>query len=535
VSRARKAGLKLSPRDVFEHRTVAGLAAVAEEIVEPASPLGIGIVDDGRVRATPIICFLRDLGGPIGRFHQSVVLETPADLMAEELSAALRSIIDHHAMLRARLERSEVGWSLSVGARGTPAMGDVLRRVAAPDGAGLWDSLIRDEAQAAAGRLDPDSGLMVQAVWLDGAGQKAGRLLLLVHHLVVDGVSWRILVPDLAEAWSAQREGRAASLSAVGTSFGHWSHHLHALAAQRGHELELWRSVLSGEDPLLGSRRLDPERDRLSHTRHLTLTLDRAVTEPVLGRVPALFHGQVNDVLLSALALAVESWRRRRYGAGGDGVLIALEGHGREEQAGIDLSGTVGWLTSLYPVRLDPGLMDEEQVWAGGPALGTAVKRIKEQLRALPDNGLGYGLLRYLNEETAVQLRGFAEPQIGFNYLGRFFGGGGGGAWSIAAEAAALGGGGDPQMPVRHVLEVNALTLDDGTGPRLTANWSWVEGILEEEEVRELAADWFRALAALVTHAEAPHAGGLTPSDIPLVALSQEEIDKLVKRLSGAR
>jgi non-ribosomal peptide synthase protein (TIGR01720 family) len=523
VSRARRAGLKLSPRDVFEQKTVAGLAAVAEELTQSAAPAA----EDGagRVRATPIMRYLEELGGPIGRFYQSMLLEAPGAVSMAELAAALQAVLDRHDMLRSRLERGEEGWSLVVGRPGSVAAEAVLRRVPVAEGEELAAAATR-EAGAAAGRLDPDAGRMVEAVWLDPGGERAGRLLLVIHHLAVDGVSWRILVPDLEEAWSAIRAGGEPALAPVGTSFRRWSEHLAEQAADRGSELALWQSMLAGSEPRLGRRPLDPGHDRLGSAGHLMLSLDAQTTAPLLGRVPALFHGQVNDVLLTGLALAVADWRRRHGYGGGAAVLVDLEGHGREERAGLDLSRTVGWFTSLYPVRLDPGEIDQAEAWAGGAALGAAVKRIKEELRRVPENGLGYGMLRYLNAETGDALRQLPEPQIGFNYLGRFAAGEGG-RWRIAAEAAALGGGGDPEMPLRHVLEVNALTLEEAGRPRLMASWGWAAEVLSEAELHDLAHTWFRALAALVKHAETPDAGGLTPSDLTLVPLSQDEIEAL--------
>jgi amino acid adenylation domain-containing protein/non-ribosomal peptide synthase protein (TIGR01720 family) len=531
VSRARKAGLKLSPRDVFEQKTVAGLAAVAGDM-ERATAAATAESGAGRIRATPIMCYLAERDDPIGRFYQSMLLETPGALVLAELIAALQAVLDRHDMLRARLERGAEGWSLSVGRPGSVLAQGMLRHVAVAEGEELAAVAAR-EAAAAAERLDPDAGRMVEAVCLDTGGMRPGRLLLVIHHLVVDGVSWRILVPDLAEAWSAVRAGETPALAPVGTSFRYWSEHLVAQAAERTSELALWQGLLAGAEPPLGRRPLDPDRDRLGNVGRLTLSLEAQTTVPLLGRVPALFHGQVNDVLLTGLALAVAEWRRRHgYGAG-NAVLVDLEGHGREESIGIDLSRTVGWFTSMYPVRLDPGELDWAEVWAGGAALGTAVKRIKEALRGLPENGLGYGILRYLNAETGRTLTKFAEPQIGFNYLGRFARGEGG-AWSLAPEAAALSGGDDPAMALRHTLEVNALTLEEADGARLMASWSWAPGVLDEAAVHELAQLWFQVLAALVRHAERPNAGGLTPSDLTLVSLSQSEIDRLAVRLRGA-
>jgi non-ribosomal peptide synthase protein (TIGR01720 family) len=288
---------------------------------------------------------------------------------------------------------------------------------------------------------------------------------------------------------------------------------------------------LSGPDQPITHQPLDLERDTFATARHLTLMLPADVTGPLLTTVPAAFHGRINDVLLTALVVAVTGWRRRHaHGKGtSNAVLIDLEGHGREQQLfeGVDLTGTVGWFTSLFPVRLDAGALDLEEALAGGAALGQALKRIKEQLRALPDGGLGYGLLRYLNPETAPALTGLATPQIGFNYLGRFARAPGV-DWQIAPEAEALWGGGiDPDMPFAHSLEVNAMTLEQTDGPELSATWSWPGALLSEEAVGELAQGWFGALEALVRHAAQPGAGGHTPSDFPLVALSQAEVEQL--------
>jgi non-ribosomal peptide synthase protein (TIGR01720 family) len=165
---------------------------------------------------------------------------------------------------------------------------------------------------------------------------------------------------------------------------------------------------------------------------------------------------------------------------------------------------------------------------AGGEALGRALKSIKEQLRALPDHGLGYGVLRYLNPQTGAQLSGFAAPQLGFNYLGRFAAPAAA-DWSVAGDAVRLGAG-DAAMPLAHALEINALTLDGADGPTLTANWSWAPALVSEAEVRDLAERWFAALAALVEHTATASAGGRTPSDLRLVALTQAEIERLERR-----
>ncbi|HEV3285732.1 MAG TPA: condensation domain-containing protein, partial [Steroidobacteraceae bacterium] len=186
---------------------------------------------------------------------------------------------------------------------------------------------------------------------------------------------------------------------------------------------------------------------------------------------------------------------------------------------------TLGWFTSLFPMRLDAGALELAEALRGGPALGRAVKSIKEQMRAVADRGVGYGLLRYLNGETALQLAGFPTPEVGFNYLGRFPAPGAAN-WAPAAETVELGGS-DPAMPLAHCIEVNALTLDAADGPTLIAHWSWAADLLSEREAHDLAQGWFAVLEALVRHAEQPGAGGRSPCDLPLLRLSQDEIERL--------
>jgi len=203
-----------------------------------------------------------------------------------------------------------------------------------------------------------------------------------------------------------------------------------------------------------------------------------------------------------------------------------VEGHRREAKfADVDLSRTVCWFTSPYPLRLDVGPADLSDALTGGPALGRAVKSIKEQLRAVADNGLGYGLLRYLNAQTASELAGLARPQIGFNYLGRFPAAGSG-DWTAADEPLTLASG-DAAMALAHCIEVNALTLDGSDGATLTAHWSWSAALFSQAEVRDLAQGWFGVLEALVRHADRPGAGGRSPCDLPLLALSQAEIERI--------
>ncbi|MFF2382011.1 non-ribosomal peptide synthase/polyketide synthase [Streptomyces sp. NPDC058108] len=525
VSRARAAGLRITPRQVFQHRTVAALAAVAVELgPDTRSPAH----DDGSgtVPLTPIMHALRELGGPIAAYHQAAFVRTPAALDLPALHAVLRAVTDRHDLLRARLERTGAPgaerWSLQVPAPDHAETVPWLERV---DVTGADEPALRaavgEHARAAQARLDPDGGRMVQGVWFDAGPDTPGRLLLLVHHLVVDGVSWRILLPDLAAAWQDVVAGRTPALAPVDLSFRRWSELLAARAVDpvRTDELPLWTGILADVPQLPLLRALDPGLDVTATSRSLSLTLPADVTAPLLGQVPSTLGATVNEVLLTALALAVADWRERRGGTGDSdgGVLVDLEGHGREEElaGNADLSRTVGWFTSVVPVRLDPGPVDLTDAFAGGAALDGALTRIREHLGTLPAAGVGHGLLRHLNPVTGPRLARLGTPQIEFNYMGRF------GVpeatdWSYAPEDDAADLDGDPLMPLSHALTVNSLTEDLPGGPELSAHWTFAPGVLPEESVRDLAETWFRALRALVIRGGAGTVpGSVPPSDGP--------------------
>ncbi|MFJ9679415.1 amino acid adenylation domain-containing protein [Streptomyces sp. NPDC101194] len=525
VSRARTQGVEITPRQVFELRTVAELAAAATGLSGPvlAELDGGGV---GRMPLLPVARYLTELGGGIDRFAMSAVLELPPGIDRDGLVATLAAVWNRHDVLRS----TWVDDGLEVGAPGTVDVGALLHRVECD---GNWDAAwlrtAAGELDAATGRLDPAAGTMAQFVWFTAPG--SGRLLIVLHHLVVDGVSWRILAPDLAAAWESVRAGERPELPEVATSVRRWAHALVEEATARTGELPLWQAVLDGPDPLLGSRALDPAVDVTSTVDHVTVELPVRVTEAVLTALPAAFHGGVNDGLLAGLALAVTCWRRRR-GVDESSVLVRLEGHGREEQIvpGADLSRTVGWFTSMFPVRLDVGRADIEAVLAGGPAAGTVVKAVKEQLLAVPDKGIGFGLLRYLNPETAEVLRPYPTGQIGFNYLGRYSAADmperlRGLGWGPAADAAALTGDPDPDLPAMSAVDVNAYVTDTADGPRLTARFGFPTGLLAETDVRELAALWCDALGGLARYTAEPGAGGLTPSDVPLVRVTQSDLE----------
>ncbi|MFE9683929.1 amino acid adenylation domain-containing protein, partial [Streptomyces sp. NPDC006285] len=535
VARARARDLQLSTREIFECRTAARLAEVAADRRDQTPALeedeGGGT---GPMTLQPVARHVFEHGGGTNRFAMSMALELPAGIDADGLTATLDAVLDRHDLLRARLVRGDE-LSLDVRPQGAVRAADLIRRVTCD---GRWDdpsalAAARAELDDAVGRLDPEAGTMADFVWF-AAGSGEGRLLVVLHHLVVDGVSWRILMSDLAEAWQQVSSGRTPELPAVGTSARRWASALEDEAFSPGREAELayWQDLLESAGPPLGSRAFDPAVDVWSTVDTVRVELPAEVTEAVLTTLPAAFRGTGTDVLLAALALAVDRWR------GADGsTLVRLEGHGREEAVvpGADLSRTVGWFTSMYPARVDVRTVDLADVLAGGPAAGTAVKLVKEQLRAIPDKGMGYGLLRHLNPDTAEQLADCPVPQIGFNYLGRISDsdvpehlrahGWGPASWSAELIAAP-----DPDLPALSALEVNSVALDTPGGTRLQAAFMFATGVLSRERTAELAELWTEVLRGMAAHAARPRTGGLTPSDARLVPVRQDEIETWEER-----
>ncbi|MEU4770244.1 amino acid adenylation domain-containing protein [Actinosynnema sp. NPDC023794] len=509
VSLARAAGLLVTPRDVFRRRTPAALASVSRAAVEQAGEAPGTAV--GEVPLTPIVHRLRERGlsdVEVDRFHQSVVTSVPAGM---DVVAAVQRLVDRHDALRLRLTVEEE-WGLDIGPVGSVRAEDLVTRVDAA-------TTVREATEAAVARLAPRHRMVLQVVCLDGS---PGRLLLVAHHLVVDGVSWRILLADL-------RSGDAAPAP---TSVRGWATGLARAAADpaREAELPLWTDVLTTPDPPLsgpavpgdagpggvgpggaGRGGVKPNR---AVARSVRLTLPVSLAEAVLTTAPAAFRAGVEDILLTGLALAIGRWRPGR----GTAVLLDLERHGREQELvpGADLSRTVGWFTSLHPVRLDPGRPD----LADPLAVGRAVKVVKEQVRAFPANGAGYGLLRYLNPRTRDHLAVFPPRQLCFNYLGR-----------VSAEPSDDDVSAGFRPPPAYPLTINAITHDLPGGPVLVATVEWPVGLFPDDDVARLTSAWQHALTAVVGAAATPDAGGWTPSDADHLDLTQDDIDRFERDL----
>ncbi|MYW44258.1 non-ribosomal peptide synthetase, partial [Streptomyces sp. SID161] len=503
VSRARQAGLALTTKDVFRHQTVAELALRTKE----SAPRAETAADTapGEAPLTPIQHWYLDGRDPAGklRFTMTQRLALAPDADRQALRAATDALVRRHAALRTRFRHGPEGWRQEVLPE-APEGVFTRHDVAGQDDAALESEVQRltDEAQAA---LDPTTGRVLRVLHLDRGPARPGQLVVTAHHLVVDGVSWRILLADLASAHRAAAAGDPVRLPAPGTSYGHWAARLdrHTRSGALDADLAYWTRTGTAPAELPAGR---PGPNTHGTAATLTATLDAETTDALLRKVPQTYRTQVNDVLLSALGRTLARW------CGRDTVLLGMEGHGREDLfEDVDLSRTVGWFTAEFPLAL-----------TAGPDAGwhDTLRSVKEQLRAVPLHGLSHGALRHL--VPGSPLAGTPAPQVGFNYHGQWDTGSADGLFRGSLPPA--GRDTDPDEPRPYLLDITGVVQSG----RLELGWTYPAEVYDESTVRRLAEETLTALRDIVAHCALPEAGGRTPSDFPLAGLGQDRLDRLV-------
>ncbi|NEE35558.1 amino acid adenylation domain-containing protein, partial [Streptomyces sp. SID7982] len=526
VSRARRAGLELTSRDIFTRQTVAALAAhltAAGATAPPAARAEQGALS-GPAATTPIReWFFAHHPATPHHFNMAVEFTPAPGTTPGTLRDALAAVLAQHDALRAVFRPDgHGGWSGELLAEADLDAVFRVRELAGMaegdeepvDGWAAWHQ-ITEETQAGFDLAEGPLARMVAAVPAQGsvgAGPRVVRVLFTLHHLLTDGVSWRVLLDDLATAHEQLRAGRPVDLGPKTSSERQWARRLAEHTAAGGFDAQVpyWREVVERADS--GPLPLDdPDGDATVGAQDtVSVALDAEQTRALLQEVPPVYRTQVNDVLLTALARTLRGWTGR------DRLAVHLEGHGREDLfADLDLTRTVGWFTSMYPVAL--GLPE-------GDAWGPAVMAVKEQLRAIPDRGIGYGALRHLGGA----LPSHAEPRISFNYLGRLDGLG----ERELYRATRMNPGGEfgPAETRPHELDVIGEVRDG----RLVLTWSYSGARLRRSTVEGLAQAMAGELRTFLRHCAEPGAGGRTPSDFPLAGLAQAEVDTLLSRADGA-
>ncbi len=513
IARANQAGLAVNPKQLFEHQTIAKLAAVAGTTSGIIAQQGIVT---GAMPLTPIQHWFWEQNLPAPHhFNQSILLKVSSKLKPELLQQAVQQLLVHHDAVRLRAQ----GWP----PKQAIAPVDETGPFAVVD---LSDIEALKQPQAIASRateiqasLNLTDGPIMRVVLFKLGRSGPDRLFLVIHHLAVDGISWRILLEDMKNACEQGSRGETIQLPPKTTSFPDWAERLIAYAESPtvNQELDYWQAQSPSE---VTAMPVDlPEgkgNNTVASSKTLSVSLNAEQTRLLLQEVPSAYNTQINEVLLTALTQSWVKW------TGARGLLVELEGHGREQLwEDVDLSRTVGWFTTRFPVCLQLGATVNQP--------GEALKSIKEQLRQIPAKGIGYGILRYLSPDGTMrsQLKKQTQPEVSFNYLGQFY--------FYQSESILLGFAGEETGPIqsplgkrRYLLELNGLVVEG----KLQLDWTYSENIHKETTIARLAQDFLEALNSIIDHCVAPETGSYTPSDFPDVALSQSELDDLVAEIN---
>jgi len=518
IAQAQTSGLHFSPRDLFQHATVAQLATVAQasNSLVPQAPIV------GAVPLTPIQhwFFAQELTQP-NHWNQSVLLTVKQALEPDVLARSLQQLVQHHDALRATFSLSDSlsdsrldnVWIQTYRKPDTDVSFEIVQ-MESNDVA----NLIATEATAAQSSLSLENGPLLKVVYFDltTTSGPERRLLIICHHLVIDGVSWRILLNDFQSIYqqlSQSSETKTDQLPPKTIPCQHWVNQL--LATDFTAELDYWKEITSAQAATL-PQDFTSGRNLMGTAQTLSVSLTASETQKLLKEIPHAYKVKTDELLLTALLLAIApALNSPLNNADVPTLKISLEGHGRPSE--YDLSRTIGWLTTLYPILLSaPSTAD----------LGVAIKSVKETLRSVPNQGLGYGVLRYL---TSAQHLLETDTPIRFNYLGQTDQVFAENKWFMPA-IESTGPARSPEDPRDVLLEINAIV----SRQQLTVHWTYDSKLHRAETISLWAEAHLSHIRDLVKHCLSAETGeGYSPTDFPQMGLEQSELDDLLASLGG--
>jgi non-ribosomal peptide synthase protein (TIGR01720 family) len=520
IARARQAGIGLMPRQIFEKQTIAELALVAGQAAVASAEQGM-VTGEAPLAPFQKEFFAWQLARP-DYFNQSVLLGLESDADTNLLEQAVLHLLKHHDALRMKYAYVADGWQ-QICEADVPSGVYARCDLTALEGNEQQAALEQETARAQAS-LDLKAGRLMKALEFDLGAERGRRLLLVIHHLVVDGVSWRILVDDVERGYKQLSDGKEIELGLKTTSFKEWAERLKSYAEEDRlkREFEYWASQgrkKTGRLPLDLSehRSMAGKKNLFSTQKSVISQLTEEETRALLQDVPSVYNTQINDVLLTALARVLGQW------SVSDAIAIDLEGHGREEIfADVDLSRTVGWCTITYPVVLEAR---REPAWHPGKTLS----RVKEQLRAVPNRGLGCSVLRYLTQDNRIldEIAEIPSAEIIFNYLGQVD--------QVLRNSVLLSPAQEnsgvaiaPENRRPYLLDVSGVVIQG----KLQMNWSYSDQLHRRETIEKIAARYMDCVREMIQHCRSEEAGGFTPSDFPVAEMTQKELAQIASLLA---
>ncbi|MEL4898617.1 amino acid adenylation domain-containing protein [Crocosphaera sp. Alani8] len=510
IARANQAGIKITPKQLFEHQTVAKLATVAEINSRPSSEEGL---TEGSAIITPIQKWFFEQNNP-ETFHwnQAVLLEVEENINIEYLEQSFKHLLLHHDGLRLIFKTEDNVWTqtYSPPSEFTPFEVVDLSNISSSE----QTEKLQEKINECQRSLNLSEGPIMRATLLHLGNNQPSRLLIVIHHLVVDGVSWRILLQDFGIVYQQLKQGQKIELPLKTTSFQKWGENLkiYAQSEELKSELDYWLGqvpINNQSIPIDYSVGLDE--NKVASTDHLIVSLGEEKTRLLIEDIPQVYNTQINDILLTALVQTFANWLDEYS------LLIDLEGHGREDLfEDVDISRTIGWFTSIFPVLLTIPKASNQ---------GEMIKSIKEQLRQIPNKGIGYGILRYLTMDEAIrnELKDRTKSQVRFNYLGQVneydFQ-----SYLLKVASESTGLSKSPTSVNNYLIDINSIVSSN----RLQVTWSYSKKLYQTSTIKKLAQGYINALEKLIEHCQSSDAGGYTPSDFSATGLSQDELDDLL-------
>ncbi|AUB35491.1 Non-ribosomal peptide synthetase component F [Nostoc flagelliforme CCNUN1] len=511
IARANQAGIQLTPKLLFGNQTIAQLAIVAGTIEKIQAQQGLVT---GVLPLTPIQhwFFEQNLPQP-HHYNQSVLLSLPPDTKPELLEQVLQQLLWHHDALRMKFVQEGESWQqINAAPNDTLVFSQIdLSTLSMAE----QTTAIETAASQLQASLNLSEQPMMRVAFFFLGIDKASRLLIVIHHLVVDSVSWRILLEDLQTGYQQISRSEMIQLLPKTTSFEYWAERLKEYAQSDAllAELAYWHSQEYRQYLHIPVDYAEGTNTVASACR-VSISLSEAETNALLQEVPKAYNTQINDVLLTALVLAMGQW------TGTHSVLFDLEGHGREDLfEDVNLSRTIGWFTTIFPVLLQLEATNNP---------GDALKSVKEQLRRIPNKGIGYGLVRYLRQDREIASKLHVSPvsEISFNYLGQFdpimntLSGFQLASEPVGSEHSLLG-------QRTHLLDINIVIV----GGQLQVNWTYSKNLHQATTIENLSQEFVKMLQVLIAYCLSPEAGGYTPSDFPLTNISQTQLDQVLVNL----
>ncbi len=511
IAKAKAAGLQLIPKQLFEHQTIAKLAQAAGTVTAIKAEQGI---ITGEVPQTPIQkWFFSEKFSEAHHWNQSVLLELNQPLKPELLKQALRYLLEHHDGLRLYFIQttSEIQQINGGNNNSIPFVQYDFSQLSSTE----QQAAIINTATELHKSIDLSSTPLMRVAWFNCGAVQPSRLLIIIHHLVVDEVSWRILLTDLQIVYQQLTQGKAIKLSPKTTSFQEWGKRLreYANSSALASQLHYWLTP-SRQQVLPLPVDNNAGRNTIATAQTLSTALSVELTQALLQEVPTIYRTQINEILLTALTNVLVKFTGTTH------QLIALDDSGREIFEDIDLSRTVGWFSSIFPLLLNLGREED---------LIEQLKVVKEQVRGIPQGGIGYGLLRYLNQDEKIsfQLEKLPQPEIKFNYLGQFD--------QLFQESSLFTPVTDSIAPERslqghrsYLLEINSLVLQG----QLQVNWTYSQDIYHRKTIANLAENFMESLKVFINRCQSQETIGFTPSDFPDAEINQQDLDKLISKIS---